>query len=95
MTPAADGIKAAIDLGQKLVEENGWFMPMQFENPANLKAHELTTGPEIIEAFGENGLDAFVACAGTGVQFLAFLTILKVKILKSKLLLSNRQNHQF
>ena len=66
LTPAADGIKAAIDLGQKLVEENGWFMPMQFENPANLKAHELTTGPEIIEAFGENGLDAFVACAGTG-----------------------------
>ena len=33
LTPAADGIKAAIDLGQKLVEENGWFMPMQFESP--------------------------------------------------------------
>ena len=66
LTPAADGIKAAIDLGEQLVKENGWFMPMQFENPANLKAHELSTGPEIIEAFGKEGLDAFVACAGTG-----------------------------
>lgn len=66
LTPAADGIKAAIDLGEQLVKENGWYMPMQFENPANLKAHELSTGPEIIEAFGKEGLDAFVACAGTG-----------------------------
>ena len=64
LTPAADGIKAAIDLGEQLVKENGWYMPMQFENPANLKAHELSTGPEIIEAFGKEGLDAFVACAG-------------------------------
>lgn len=66
LTPAADGIKAAIDLGEQLVKENGWYMPMQFKNPANLKAHELSTGPEIIEAFGKEGLDAFVACAGTG-----------------------------
>lgn len=65
LTPAAEGIKAAIELGQKFVTEKGWFMPMQFENPANVRTHELTTGPEIIEAFGDQ-LDAFVAGAGTG-----------------------------
>lgn len=66
LTPASEGIRAAIDLGKKLVKEKGWFMPMQFENPANVEAHERMTASEILTAFGATGLDAFVACAGTG-----------------------------
>jgi cysteine synthase A len=66
LTPAAGGMKEAIATAEKLASENAWFMPMQFENPANPNIHETTTGPEIIEAFGSTGLDAFVAGAGTG-----------------------------
>lgn len=66
LTPAAGGMGAAIAKAKELAEDNGYFLPLQFENPANPRIHEETTGPEIIAAFGENGLDAFVAGAGTG-----------------------------
>lgn len=66
LTPASQGIQAAIDLAATYVREKGWYMPMQFENVANSAAHELTTGPEIWRAFKEEGLNAFVAGAGTG-----------------------------
>ncbi len=42
------------------------FLPLQFENPANPEVHERTTGQEIVDAFGKDGLDAFVAGVGTG-----------------------------
>lgn len=67
LTPATGGMGAAIAKAKKeLAEDNGYFLPLQFENPANPRIHEETTGPEIIAAFGETGLDAFVAGAGTG-----------------------------
>lgn len=44
------------------------FLPQQFDNPANVEAHEMTTGPEILAQLGAAGLvpDAFVAGVGTG-----------------------------
>ena len=66
LTPAAGGMGAAIAKAKELAEDNDYFLPLQFENPANPRIHEETTGPEIIAAFGENSLDAFVAGAGTG-----------------------------
>ncbi|MCQ2570233.1 MAG: cysteine synthase A, partial [Limosilactobacillus sp.] len=67
LTPGADGMKGSIAKAQELVDTKGYFMPMQFENPANPKAHEVTTGQEIIADFGTDNLpDAFVAGVGTG-----------------------------
>ena len=67
LTPGADGMKGAIAKAEELVREKGYFMPMQFENPANPAIHEQTTGTEIIDAFGKDNLpDAFVAGVGTG-----------------------------
>lgn len=66
LTPAAGGMKAAIAKAEELAQENDWFLPLQFDNPANPLVHENTTAQEIIDAFGESGLDAFVAGAGTG-----------------------------
>ncbi|MEZ6119456.1 MAG: cysteine synthase A [Pirellulaceae bacterium] len=66
LTPAAEGMKGAINAAGELVEKepNGW-MPQQFENPANPAVHEATTGPEIWEDSGQN-IDAIVAGVGTG-----------------------------
>lgn len=66
LTPGADGMKGSIAKAQELVDTKGYFMPMQFENPANPAIHEATTGQEIIDAFGKDDLpDAFVAGVGT------------------------------
>lgn len=67
LTPGADGMKGSIAKAQELVDTKGYFMPMQFENPANPAIHEATTGQEIIDAFGKDDLpDTFVAGVGTG-----------------------------
>ncbi len=66
LTPAAGGMKEAISKAYELVEklDNAW-MPQQFDNPANPKIHEETTGPEIWEDSGHE-IDAIVAGVGTG-----------------------------
>lgn len=66
LTPGAEGMKGAIAKAKELSEANGYFMPMQFDNPANPEIHQKTTAKEIEEAFGPAGLDAFVAGVGTG-----------------------------
>lgn len=66
LTPGKDGISGSIKEAKCLAAENDYFLPLQFENPANPSIHEKTTGHEIQEAFGVNGLDAFVAGIGTG-----------------------------
>lgn len=66
LTPGSEAISGSIKEAKRLAEEHGYFMPLQFENSANPAIHEKTTGHEIQEAFGINGLDAFVAGIGTG-----------------------------
>lgn len=66
LTPGADGTVGAINKATELSEENGWFMPLQFDNLANPTIHKNTTGKEIVEAFGEDGVDAFISGVGTG-----------------------------
>lgn len=67
LTPGSKGMPGSIAKAEELVKEHGYFMPMQFENPANPEIHELTTGQEIVNAFGADDLpDAFVAGVGTG-----------------------------
>ncbi|MGT2935151.1 cysteine synthase A [Streptococcus castoreus] len=66
LTPGSEGMKGAIAKAEDLVKELGAWMPMQFNNPANPRIHEKTTGKEILEAFDNMTLDAFVAGVGTG-----------------------------
>jgi cysteine synthase A len=64
-TPSMGGMHEAVELAQKLVKKHDGFMPMQFENPANVEIHRRTTAEEIWgDLDGE--IDAFVAGVGTG-----------------------------
>lgn len=65
LTPGSGGMRGAVARAEELCRQQGYFMPMQFANPANPRSHELTTGPEIIAALGGK-VDAFVAGVGTG-----------------------------
>ena len=66
LTPGAQGMKGAIAKAEGLAKEiPGSFIPSQFTNPSNPKAHLLTTGPEIWEDTDGN-VDFFVAGVGTG-----------------------------
>ncbi|MGM8213019.1 cysteine synthase A [Virgibacillus sp. W0430] len=65
LTPGSEGMKGAVDKAVELKETHGYFMPQQFNNEANPKMHERTTGKEIIEQM-KDGLDGFVAGIGTG-----------------------------
>ncbi|ABS20438.1 MULTISPECIES: cysteine synthase A [Bacillus cereus group] len=65
LTPGSEGMGGAIRKATELAKENGYFMPQQFQNPANPEIHRLTTGPEIVEQMGDQ-LDAFIAGIGTG-----------------------------
>jgi len=65
LTPGSQGMRGAIAKAQEISNKNKYFMPMQFNNPANPRVHERTTGPEILAAL--NGqVSAFVAGVGTG-----------------------------
>ena len=66
LTPGERCMTGAIEKAEELAKEiPGSFIPGQFDNPENPKAHELTTGPEIWEDT-EGCVDAFVAGVGTG-----------------------------
>ncbi|MDI1480495.1 cysteine synthase family protein [Polyangium sp. y55x31] len=53
------------NVAERLARTEGWFLTDQFRNPANIRAHEETTGPEILVSMGRK-IGAFVAGAGTG-----------------------------
>ncbi|HEY8431667.1 MAG TPA: cysteine synthase A [Sandaracinaceae bacterium] len=59
-------MEGAIEAAERIVREEGAFMPGQFENPANPHAHEETTAREILEAMGERRVAALVTAVGTG-----------------------------
>ena len=66
LTEGAKGMTGAIEKAEELCKEiEGAVILGQFDNPANVKAHYQTTGPEIWEQLDKN-VDIFVAGAGTG-----------------------------
>ncbi len=67
LTPGASGMKGAIAKAQEIRDSNPtkYFMPQQFENPANPEVHRRTTAEEIWRDT-DGTVDVFVAAVGTG-----------------------------
>jgi len=80
LTPAIEGMTGAVFAAQEICREHpGYFMPMQFENPANPEAHRRTTALEILDATEER-LDVFVAAVGTGGTVTGVGEVLKERL---------------
>jgi cysteine synthase A len=66
LTPSSDGMRGTIDKAMALKSgHDDFYVPQQFENPANPEIHRRTTAKEIVEQMGR-APDAFVAGVGTG-----------------------------
>ena len=66
LTPAIEGMTGAVFAAEELLAKNqDYFMPQQFNNPANPEVHRRTTAAEILRDT-DGQVDAFVAGVGTG-----------------------------
>ena len=77
LTPRELGIKGGIAKAEEIVAATpGAWMPMQFNNPANVDVHKRTTAQEVLRDFPE-GLDYLITGVGTGGHISAVSEVLK------------------
>ncbi|MCX6544662.1 MAG: cysteine synthase A [Acidobacteria bacterium] len=77
LTPREQGMKGAIERASQLVADTpGAWMPQQFDNPANIAAHQRTTAREILQDFPD-GLDYLITGVGTGGHITGVAEVLK------------------
>ena len=77
LTPREQGMKGAIQKASDLVASTpGAWMPMQFDNQANIDVHRRTTAQEILSDFGDR-LDCLITGVGTGGHITGCAEVLK------------------
>ncbi|MFV0445791.1 MAG: cysteine synthase A [Planctomycetaceae bacterium] len=79
LTAGADGMKGAIARAEELSKQKSFYMPQQFNNPANPAIHLKTTGPEIWND-SEGRVDILVAGVGTGGTITGISRFIKQKL---------------
>ena len=80
LTPAIEGMSGAVFAAEELGRLHPeYFIPQQFQNPANPEIHRRTTAQEILDAV-DGRLDAFVAGVGTGGTITGVGEVLKAKL---------------
>ena len=79
---------------KELADAHGWFFPNQFENEANAWMHEMTTGPEIVDAMEEASakLDYFVVPYGTGGTLKGVAKVLRERSPQTKIIVCEPDN---
>ena len=94
LTPASDGMKGAVDKAIQLSKENpDSFIPSQFDNPSNPKAHFLTTAEEIWSDL-DGTVDIFASGVGTGGTLSGIAKYLKTKNKNIKIVAIEPYNSQ-
>lgn len=79
LTAGSKGMMGAVEEAEIILKKNPeYFMPMQFENPANPEVHRNTTAVEILETLGFE-IDSFVSGVGTGGTITGVGEVLKSK----------------
>ena len=77
LTPAADGMRGAINKAEEILREHKKsYMPQQFDNPANPEVHRRTTAEEIWQDTG-GAVDILVAGVGTGGSITGVAEVIK------------------
>lgn len=86
LTPREKGMKGAIERAREMVDQNAnaW-MPMQFDNEANVKVHREKTAKEILKDFPD-GLDYLITGVGTGGHITGCAEVLKEKMPRLKVI---------
>jgi cysteine synthase len=88
LTPAAERGTGMVRRAEELAKKHGWFLPRQFQNPANPAYHRNTTAAEILRDFAGKRLDAFVTGWGTGGTLTGVGEVLKVARPEVKIVVS-------
>ncbi|UYZ57471.1 cysteine synthase A [Hymenobacter latericus] len=84
LTPREKGMKGAIERAHEIVRDTpGAWIPMQFDNPANIQVHADTTAQEILRDAPE-GFDFYITGVGTGGHITAVAEVLKPRFPQMK-----------
>jgi cysteine synthase A len=87
LTPAERTMEGAMERAAELCRRDStYFMPQQFNNPANPEVHRNTTAPELLRQLGDRGCDAFISAVGTGGTITGVGSALKRAIPKVKVI---------
>lgn len=92
LTPASEKGSGMVAKAEELAKKHGWFLASQFDNEANADIHARTTAPEIVEAFGENGLDYFVTGYGTGGTLNGVSRVMRQRSPETRIVLTEPDN---
>ena len=94
LTPRAEKGFGMYKKAKELADKNGWFLASQFETQDNADIHERTTAQEILSDFQSQKLDFFVTGYGTGGTVTGVARVLRDKMPKLKIILSEPENAQ-
>lgn len=93
LTPADKMGSGMVAKAKELAEKNGWWQPLQFQNPANADIHAKTTAVEILETFDDIPfLDYWVSGFGTGGTLNGVSRVLKEKSPHTKVIVCEPDN---
>jgi cysteine synthase len=94
LTPASQKGSGMVAKAAELAEANGWWQPLQFENPANAEVHARTTASEILDDFADIQLDYWVSGFGTGGTLNGVSRVLKSKSPETKIMVCEPESAQ-